>query len=189
MVLSCDALIAAMSRFSGCAVAFKALAFDGIRSTLATPASVALQPGERHEGRVELLLTGKAVGTYHHFIRADFDGDWSGRQPRRLDFDLTLLERRLAELSDPRVTIDTGGLEPGTHDGIFAEMARQATVYRVRSSTWATSATGKAKTSRSTKATRSDGVIDSITVSSAMLTESDRTACSAGSSSWAGRRL
>ena len=56
-------------------VALKALAFDGIRSTLTTPASVTLQPGQRHEGQVELLLTGDAVGTYHHFIRADFDGE------------------------------------------------------------------------------------------------------------------
>ena len=56
-------------------VALKALAFDGIRSTLTTPASVTLQPGQKHEGAVELLLTGDAIGTYHHFIRADFDGE------------------------------------------------------------------------------------------------------------------
>ncbi len=56
-------------------VALKALAFDGIRSTLKTPASVTLQPGQRHDGEVELSLTGTAVGTYHHFIRADFDGE------------------------------------------------------------------------------------------------------------------
>lgn len=56
-------------------VALKALAFDGIRSTLATPASVTLQPGERHDGRVKLLLAGTAAGTYHHFIRADFDDE------------------------------------------------------------------------------------------------------------------
>ena len=56
-------------------VALKALAFDGIRSTLTTPATVTLQPGQRHDGQVELLLTGAAVGTYHHFIRADFDGE------------------------------------------------------------------------------------------------------------------
>ena len=56
-------------------VALQALAFDGIRSRLTTAPSVTLAPGARHEGRVELQLTGDAIGTYHHFIRADFDGE------------------------------------------------------------------------------------------------------------------
>ncbi len=39
------------------------------------------------------------------FLRADFDGDWSGRQPRRLAFDLTVMERRLAQLSDKPILL------------------------------------------------------------------------------------
>ena len=34
------------------------------------------------------------------FLRADFDGDWTGRQTRRLDFDLPKFQRKLAELTE-----------------------------------------------------------------------------------------
>ncbi|MBV9772467.1 MAG: hypothetical protein JO040_00865 [Gemmatimonadetes bacterium] len=54
-------------------VTLRALAFDGVESRLASPASFTLRPGESREGVAELRLTGAArPGTYHHFVEAAY---------------------------------------------------------------------------------------------------------------------
>jgi hypothetical protein len=50
-------------------------AYDGLTTRLLTPARVTLRPGESHTGRVSLRLApGALPGTYHHFVRASYDG-------------------------------------------------------------------------------------------------------------------
>ncbi len=50
------------------------LAYDGLRSRLTSARSVTLSPGASTRATVALDLTGeKRAGTYHHFIRADYD--------------------------------------------------------------------------------------------------------------------
>ena len=56
-------------------VRLDARAFDGIEARVDGPARVELAPGEVHEGRVSLRLApGSGAGTYHHFLRAAYDG-------------------------------------------------------------------------------------------------------------------
>jgi hypothetical protein len=59
-------------------LALRAVAFDGLSSTLATPSRVTVQPGSSYSGRVALQLTGDASGarpgTYHHFVVASYAG-------------------------------------------------------------------------------------------------------------------
>ncbi|HEU4632213.1 MAG TPA: hypothetical protein VFS08_20850, partial [Gemmatimonadaceae bacterium] len=56
-------------------VTLTAEAFDGLTTRLLTPARVTLQPGQTHTGRVAVRLAAGALpGTYHHFVRAAYDG-------------------------------------------------------------------------------------------------------------------
>lgn len=50
-------------------------AFDGLAVRLLTPARVTLQPRATYTGRVSVQLAAGALpGTYHHFVRATYDG-------------------------------------------------------------------------------------------------------------------
>lgn len=52
-----------------------ALAFDGIRSRLASPSTLSIAPGATAKVRVNLELTGdKRIGTYHHFLDVVYEG-------------------------------------------------------------------------------------------------------------------
>ncbi len=56
-------------------LALEAVAFDGVRSRLASPAVITLRPGTAARARVALeLLDDKRVGTYHHFLRVAYSG-------------------------------------------------------------------------------------------------------------------
>ena len=54
-------------------IGLTAIALDGIRSKLSTPASVTLRAGATTQARVTLELADAGrIGTYHHFIRASY---------------------------------------------------------------------------------------------------------------------
>ena len=56
-------------------LALEAVAFDGVRSRLSSPATVTLRPNSATHARVELELTDeKRIGTYHHFLRVAYAG-------------------------------------------------------------------------------------------------------------------
>lgn len=57
------------------ALELSALAFEGVEPRLASAERVTLRPGSQAEGRIEVRLAPGAVpGTYHHFVRAAYDG-------------------------------------------------------------------------------------------------------------------
>jgi hypothetical protein len=78
-------------------------AFGGLTTRLLTPARVTLQPGETHTGRVAVQLAADALpGTYHHFVRAAYDGDvtqygWGiATNPGTPTFDAPVLAERVS---------------------------------------------------------------------------------------------
>ncbi len=56
----------------------RAVAYDGLMSTLLSPGTATLRPGSSLSGRIGLALLGDMrVGTYHHFLDVSFDGKHS----------------------------------------------------------------------------------------------------------------